>query len=74
MRSFRRETLHEQLVREAGLGPPREPRLRTVRALWERRPRRERRTVVEDFSKHELARTRDNPRVNAPDTTPPGFG
>lgn len=81
----RRETLHEQLVREAGLGPEREPR-RPVRGVFifrpisrwrvERKQRRLREYVGERgyLSVQEAAQGREELRLRAPDTPPPGFG
>lgn len=81
----RRETLHEQLVREAGLGPERE-RPRPLRGLFmfrrgskwrvERKQRRLLEYVGERgyLSVQEAAQGREELRLRAPDTPPPGFG
>jgi hypothetical protein len=69
----RRETLNEQLIREAGLGPERDGR-RSVRKLLVFRPistpRPKRRPVTEQ----EAARSREPFRLKADDRPPPGFG
>ena len=81
----RRETLNEQLIREAGLGPERERR-RPVRGLFVFRPsskwrvEREQRTLFKYVGEHsylseqEAAQGREEFRLRAPDTPPPGFG
>lgn len=81
----RRETLNEQLVREAGLGPEREPR-RPVRGVFSFRPisswrvERKQRRLLEYvgergyLSEQEAAQRREELRLRAPDTPPPGFG
>jgi hypothetical protein len=72
----RRETLHEQLVREAGLSPQR-GRRRPIRT-W--RAKREQQKLVEYIGEHgylseqEAARGREQFRLRAPDEPPPGFG
>jgi hypothetical protein len=83
----RRETLNEQLAREAGLGPPREhprpvrglfaPVFRPLRTRW---AEREQRKLMKYAGEHgslngqEAAQGREDFRLNAPDTPPPGFG
>jgi hypothetical protein len=74
MRRFRRETLHEQLLREAGLAPQPEPRRRTLRTVWAGRPGHTQRKLGKHLGEQEAARIRESPRLNAPDTPPPGFG
>jgi hypothetical protein len=75
----RRETLHEQLLREAGLGPEREGR-RLVRPISKWRVEREQRRLVKYvgergyLSEQEAAEGREEFRLRAPDTPPPGFG
>lgn len=81
----RRETLHEQLIREAGLGPPRERRrpvrgLLIFRPISRRRVEREQRRLSKYVGEHgylseqETAQGREEFRLRAPDTPPPGFG
>ena len=73
----RRETLHEQLVREAGLSPERELRLHRV-TVW--RANREQRKLAKyeaeraHLSDQEAALGREEFRLRAPDTPPSGFG
>ena len=73
----RRETLHEQLLREAGLSPEREPRPRRL-PVW--RANREQRKLAKyqaqraRLSEQEAALGREEFRLTAPDTPPPGFG
>lgn len=80
-----RETLNEQLIREAGLGPERERR-RPVRSLFMFRPisrwrvEREQRRLFKYvgergyLSEQEATQGREDFRLRAPDTPPPGFG
>jgi hypothetical protein len=89
----RRETLNEQLVREAGLGPPRERRgpvrgvlrypglfVPVFRPIWVWWAKREQRKLVKYagergyLSEQEAAQGREEFRLRAPDTPPPGFG
>jgi hypothetical protein len=75
----RRETLNEQLVREAGLGPQPERR-RPVRGLTYLAKREQAKLLVKNagerdyLSEQEAARNRKELRLQAPDTPPPGFG
>jgi hypothetical protein len=81
----RRETLNEQLIREAGLGPERElrrplPGLFVFRRVSRWRVEREQRTLSKYvgergyLSEQEAAQGREEFRLRAPDTPPPGFG
>jgi len=75
----RRETLNEQLVREAGLGPQPERR-RPVGGVLTFLGWREQRKLVryagerDYLSEQEATRNRKELRLQAPDTPPPGFG
>jgi len=74
----RRETLNEQLVREAGLGPQPERR-RPVRGVLTHLGKREQPKLMRNagerdyLSEQEAARNRKELRLQA-DTPPPGFG
>lgn len=81
----RRETLNEQLLREAGLGPeperPRPPRgLFVIRPVSKWRVERKQRRLLEyvrergHLGEQEAAQGREEFRLRAPDTPPPGFG
>ena len=74
-----RETLNEKLAREAGLSPERERR-RPVRGIWAWRRGYEQRKLAKyaaeraHLSEQEAALSREEFRLRAPDTPPPGFG
>jgi hypothetical protein len=75
----RRETLNQQLVREAGLGPQPERR-QPVGVVLTFLGRREQRKLMryarerDYLSEQEAARNRKELRLQASDTPPPGFG